>query len=85
MQGATLSRFGREFVVADNVYSVSEIVGSSTQGTDDAIRSAIARASKTLRNLDWFEVTEIRGHIDNEQVCHFQVTMKVGFRLEEPS
>ncbi len=71
--------------MADNVYSVSEIVGSSTQGTDDAIRSAIARASKTLRNLDWFEVTEIRGHIDNEQVCHFQVTMKVGFRLEEPS
>jgi flavin-binding protein dodecin len=71
--------------VADNVYSISEIVGSSTESTDDAIRGAIARASKTLRNLDWFEVTEIRGHIDNEQVHHFQVTMKVGFRLEEPS
>ena len=71
--------------MADNVYSVSEIVGSSTASTDDAIRGAIARASKTLRNLDWFEVTETRGHIDNEQVCHFQVTMKVGFRLEEPS
>jgi dodecin len=82
---ATLFRFGREFVVADNVYSVSEIVGSSTESTDDAIRGAIARASKTLRNLDWFEVTEIRGHIDKEQVRHFQVTMKVGFRLEEPS
>jgi flavin-binding protein dodecin len=78
-------RFGREFVMADHVYSLSEIVGSSTESVDDAIRGAIARASKTLRNLDWFEVTEIRGHIDNEQVCHFQVTMKVGFRLEEPS
>ncbi|MGA7417005.1 MAG: dodecin [Acidimicrobiales bacterium] len=71
--------------MADNTYSVSEIVGSSKESVDDAIRRAIERASKTLRNLNWFEVSEIRGHIDNEQVCHFQVTMKVGFRLEEPS
>lgn len=71
--------------VADNVYSVSEIVGTSTQGLDDAIRGAVARASKTVRNLDWFEVQEIRGHIDKDQVCHFQVSMKVGFRLEDPS
>jgi flavin-binding protein dodecin len=69
----------------NNVYSVSEIVGSSKESVDDAIRRAIERASKTLRNLDWFEVAEIRGHIDNEQVCHFQVTLKVGFRLEEPT
>ena len=71
--------------MADNVYSISEIVGTSNDGLDDAIRSAVTRASKTLRNLDWFNVTEIRGHIDNEQVCHYQVTLKVGFRLEEPS
>jgi dodecin len=71
--------------MADNVYSVSEIVGSSKESVEDAIRGAVERASKTLRNLDWFEVSEIRGHIENERVCHFQVTMKVGFRLEEPS
>jgi flavin-binding protein dodecin len=69
----------------NHVYSVSEIVGSSTESLDDAIRGAIQRASKTLRHLDWFEVTEIRGDIDHERVGHFQVTMKVGFRLEEPS
>jgi hypothetical protein len=71
--------------VTDNVYSISEIVGSSEESVDDAIRRAVERASKTLRNLDWFTVSEIRGHIDHEQVCHYQVTMKVGFRLEEPS
>jgi flavin-binding protein dodecin len=71
--------------MADRVYSITEIVGSSKVGIDDAVRGALERASKTLRNLDWFEVSEIRGHIDNDQVSHFQVTMKVGFRLEEPS
>jgi flavin-binding protein dodecin len=71
--------------MSDNVYAISEIVGTSKEGLDDAIRQAVARASKTLRHLDWFEVSEIRGHIDNEAVCHFQVTMKVGFRLDEPS
>ncbi len=71
--------------MADNVYSISEIVGSSAESVDDAIRRAVARASKTVRNLDWFEVGEIRGRIDNEGVCHFQVTMKVGFRLDDPS
>jgi flavin-binding protein dodecin len=71
--------------MSDNVYSISEIVGSSKESVDDAIRGAVARASKTLRNLDWFTVSEIRGHIDQQQVCHYQVTMKVGFRLEDPS
>ena len=71
--------------MADKVYSASEIVGSSKESVDDAIRGAVERASKTLRNLDWFNVSEIRGHIDNGRVCHFQVTRKVGFRLEEPS
>jgi flavin-binding protein dodecin len=74
-----------EAIVSENVYSVSEVVGSSKDSVDDAIRGAVERASKTLRNLDWFEVSSIRGHIDNESLCHYQVTMKVGFRLEEPS
>jgi flavin-binding protein dodecin len=68
--------------MADNIYSISEIVGSSTEGIDDAIRGAIERASKTLHNLDWFEVTDMRGRIE-DGICHFQVTLKVGFRLDE--
>jgi flavin-binding protein dodecin len=71
--------------MADNIYSVSEIVGSSEVSIDEAIRGAIGRASKTLRNLEWFQVGEIRGHIEDGAVGHFQVTMKVGFRLEDPS
>jgi flavin-binding protein dodecin len=70
--------------MADNVYSVSEIVGSSSVSIDDAIKGAVARASKTLHNLDWFEVTNIRGHIEDDRLGHFQVTLKVGFRLDEP-
>jgi len=69
--------------MADNIYSISEIVGSSTEGIDDAIRGAVARASKTLHNLDWFEVTGMRGRIEEDQRCQFQVTLKVGFRLDE--
>jgi hypothetical protein len=69
--------------MADNVYSVSEIVGSSSEGIDDAIRRAVSRASKTLHNLDWFEVTGMRGRIEDDGRCNFQVTMKVGFRLDE--
>ncbi len=70
--------------MADNVYSISEIVGSSTESIDDAVRGALGRAAKTLHNLDWFEVTNIRGHIEDNRLAHFQVTMKVGFRLDEP-
>jgi dodecin len=69
--------------MSDSVYSVSEIVGSSTEGIDDAIKGAIGRASKTLHNLDWFEVSDIRGRIEDDARCHFQVTLKVGFRLDE--
>jgi flavin-binding protein dodecin len=69
--------------MADNIYSVSEIVGSSAEGIDDAIRGAVARAAQTLHNLDWFEVTDIRGRIEDGHRCHFQVTLKVGFRLDE--
>lgn len=68
--------------MSDNVYRVIEVVGSSSTGTDDAIRNAIARASQTVKHLDWFEVTETRGHIENGQVAHFQVTLKVGFKLD---
>jgi dodecin len=69
--------------MSDSVYSVSEIVGSSTDSVDDAIRGAIKRASRTLHNLDWFEVTQLRGRIDDNERCEFQVTLKVGFRLDD--
>ena len=69
--------------MADHVYSVSEIVGSSPGTIDDAIKNALGRARKTLRHLDWFEVTEIRGHLtDDGAIDYFQVGLKVGFRLE---
>jgi flavin-binding protein dodecin len=69
--------------VADHVYSVSEIVGSSPGTIDDAIRNALARANKTLRHLDWFEVTEIRGRLEEDgSIDYFQVALKLGFRLE---
>jgi flavin-binding protein dodecin len=69
----------------DHTYRVTEIVGSSPDSVEQAIRNAIARAGTTLRHLDWFEVTEVRGHITDGEVGHFQVTLKVGFRLEEES
>ena len=69
--------------MSNHVYSVSEIVGTSPDGTDAAIRNAIDRAGKTLRNIDWFEVFSVRGHADEDSVLHFQVTLKVGFRLED--
>jgi hypothetical protein len=69
--------------MAKHVYRVTEIVGTSPDNVDDAIRNGIGRANQTLRNLDWFEVTEIRGALDNGLVAHYQVTMKVGFRLED--
>ena len=64
-------------------YKVIELVGSSTIGTDDAIRNAIAKASLTVKHLNWFEVVETRGHILDGKVAHFQVTIKVGFRIED--
>ncbi len=68
--------------MSDHVYKVVELVGSSPVSTDEAIRTAIARASGTLRNLRWFEVVETRGHIEEGKVHHFQVTLKVGFTLD---
>ncbi|HEY8478971.1 MAG TPA: dodecin [Spirillospora sp.] len=69
--------------MTDRTYRVTEIVGTSPESVDAAIRNGIRRANQTLRHLDWFEVAEIRGHIDNGEVAHVQVTMKVGFRLED--
>lgn len=66
-----------------HTYSVSEIVGTSPEGTDAAVRVALSRAAKTIRNIDWFEVVSVRGHADEEAVLHFQVTIKIGFRLED--
>jgi flavin-binding protein dodecin len=71
--------------MTSHTYSVSEIVGSSPDGMDAAIRNALDRAGKTVRNIDWFEVVSVRGHADDDKVLHFQVTVKVGFRLEDPT
>ena len=69
--------------MSNHTYRVTEIVGTSHDGTDDAIRNGLTRASETLRGMDWFEVTEVRGHIRDGKVDHFQVGIKVGFRLED--
>jgi flavin-binding protein dodecin len=69
--------------MTDHTYRVTEIVGSSHEGVDEAIRNAISRASQTVRNLDWFEVTQVRGQIENGQIEHYQVGLKVGFRIED--
>jgi flavin-binding protein dodecin len=68
--------------MSDHIYKKVEIVGSSTVSIDQAIHNAIEECNKSIKNLDWFEVTETRGHISNGKVAHFQVTLKVGFRLE---
>jgi flavin-binding protein dodecin len=67
--------------VSDNTYRVVEIVGTSTVSISDAIKHGIARAAETLEELDWFEVTQTRGHIENGEVAHFQVYLKVGFKI----
>lgn len=72
----------RHVVTDDRTYKVTEVVGTSTDGVDAAIRNGVTKASETLRNLNWFEVSEIRGHIVEGDIRHYQVTMKLGFRLE---
>ncbi|MFC8830081.1 dodecin [Streptomyces sp. NPDC057137] len=69
--------------MSNHTYRVTEIYGTSEAGVDEAIRNGIGRASQTLRGLDWFEVTQVRGHIVDGQVEHYQVGLKVGFRLED--
>ena len=67
----------------DHVYKHLELTGSSTSSIEDAVQTAIARASTTIRNMHWFNVIETRGHIEDGKVAHWQVTIKVGFTLEE--
>ena len=69
--------------MANHTYRVTEIVGSSPDSIDAAIRNGLTRAAETLRHLDWFEVTEIRGHLDGASIDHIQVGLKVGFRLDD--
>lgn len=69
--------------MSNHTYKLIELVGSSTSSSDDAIHNAINRASKTLHNMDWFEVTETRGHLADGKVAHFQVKLKVGIRLDD--
>ena len=69
--------------MSDHTYVVNEIVGTSAEGTDQAIRNGIERASRTLRNLDWFEVVQARGVLQEGRVGYYQVTLKVGFRMED--
>ena len=70
--------------MSNHTYRVSEIVGTSPEGIDTAISNGIARASATIRNLDWFEVVSVRGEIEDGAVAHYQVTLKVGFKIDEP-
>jgi dodecin len=69
--------------MSEHVYKTIELVGSSTTSADDAVQTAVRRASETIRNLRWFQVTETRGHIEDGQIAHWQVTIKVGFTLDE--
>lgn len=69
--------------MSNHTYRVTEIVGTSHEGIDAAIRNGVAKASETLHNLDWFEITQVRGQIKDGQVEHYQVGLKVGFRLDE--
>lgn len=69
--------------MGDHVYKMVELTGSSSVGSDDAIRNAVDTAAKSLRHIDWFEVIETRGHVAEGRIAHWQVTLKVAFRLEE--
>jgi dodecin len=69
--------------MSDHTYRIIEIVGSSPESIDAAIRNGISRASETMRGLDWFEIQSVRGHLQDGTIGHFQVTLKVGFRLED--
>jgi dodecin len=69
--------------VANHVYRLDEIVGSSTTSIDDAVRTAIRKAAQTVRHIEWFQTSEIRGYVVDGDVAHFQVTLKIGFRVED--
>ena len=69
--------------MSDHIYKKIELVGSSTKGIEDAVQNAVARAKQTIRNMRWFEVAEVRGQIEKGAVAHWQVTVKIGFTLED--
>ena len=69
----------------DHTYKLIELVGTSTNGIEDAVKNALQRAGQTVKNMRWFEVTETRGQIDQNKVAHWQVTLKIGFTIEDPS
>jgi dodecin len=80
-----LARYYREgfnVFMSDNIYKKIELVGSSSDGIEDAVNNAIIRAGKTIRNMSWFEVAEVRGQLEDNKVAHWQVTVKVGFTLD---
>jgi hypothetical protein len=83
MPKCSVTNDDRRKKMSDHAYKMLELVGSSTKGSDEAIQNAIIRASKSMRNLDWFEVVETRGHLLNGKVAHWQVKIKVGFRMED--
>jgi flavin-binding protein dodecin len=68
--------------MTSNTYKLVELVGSSPSSSDDAVRNAIAKASATIKHIDWYQVTESRGHVVDGRIAHFQVTLKIGFRIE---
>ncbi|MDO9485081.1 MAG: dodecin family protein [Actinomycetota bacterium] len=69
----------------NRTYGITEVVGTSNEGIDEAIRNAVSRTSKTVRHIDWFEVSQVRGYVRDGEVDHFQVSLKVGYRLEDQS
>jgi flavin-binding protein dodecin len=69
--------------MADHIYKKIELTGSSTNSIEEAVQNALSRAAKTIRQMRWFEIVETRGHIENDKVAHWQVTLKVGFTLED--
>jgi flavin-binding protein dodecin len=74
-----------EDALGDHVYKTTELVGSSAVSIEDAVNQAVERAAKTLRHMGWFEVVETRGHIEAGKIAHWQVTVKIGFRLDDQS
>ena len=69
--------------MSDHIYKIIELTGSSTRNIEDAVQNAIAKASQTIHNLQWFQITETRGHVVEAKVAHWQVTIKIGFTLDE--
>ena len=69
--------------MTEHVYKLLELTGSSSKSSDDAVQNAIAKASKTMRNMHWFQVTDVRGHLEGGKIAHWQVTLKIGFTLED--